>query len=39
VSIDKGQTRMVEMNQHVLTNLDHMIGEIEKDGEGVADAG
>ena len=24
-----GRTRMVEMNTHVLTNLDRMIGEIE----------
>ena len=27
----KGQTRVAEMNQQVLTNLDKMIGEIEKD--------
>jgi integrase len=38
-SKDKGQSRMVEMNQQVLTNLDRMIGEIEKDQEDVADAG
>jgi hypothetical protein len=25
-----GQARMVEMNQQVLTNLDRMIGEVEK---------
>jgi site-specific recombinase XerD/ferredoxin len=31
VSRDKGQDRVVEMNQQVLTNLDRMIGEIEKD--------
>ena len=31
---------MVEMNQQVLTNLDRMITEIEKDNEtGDADAG
>lgn len=28
-----GQTRVAEMNQQVLTNLDKMIGEIEKDEE------
>ena len=40
VSTGKGQTRVAEMNQQVLTNLDRMIGEIEKDREdGVADAG
>ena len=30
VSKRGGQTRMVEMNQQVLTNLDRMIGELEK---------
>jgi integrase len=36
----KGQTRVAEMNQQVLTNLDKMIGEIEKDQESeAADAG
>lgn len=30
VSERKGQTRMVEMNQQVLTNLDRMISEVEK---------
>ena len=35
----KGQTRVVEMNQQVLTNLDDMISEIEKDQEKTADAG
>ncbi|HXZ73457.1 MAG TPA: tyrosine-type recombinase/integrase, partial [Streptosporangiaceae bacterium] len=35
-----GQTRVAEMNQQVLTNLDKMIGEIEKDNEAeVPDAG
>ena len=30
---------MVEMNQHLLTNLERMIGELENsDQEGVADA-
>ena len=39
-SAGKGQTRVTEMNQQVLTNLDKMIGEIEKDEEpGTADAG
>lgn len=33
VSAGKGHTRVVEMNQRVLTNLDRMIGEIEKDTE------
>jgi integrase len=32
-STGKGQTRVAEMNQQVLTNLDKMIGEIEKDEE------
>ena len=36
----KGQTRVAEMNQQVLTNLDKMIGEIENDNETeAADAG
>jgi hypothetical protein len=40
VSASKGQARVVEMNQQVLTNLDRMIAEIEKDNEtGDADAG
>jgi hypothetical protein len=40
VSTGKGQTRVAEMNQQVLTNLDKMIGEIEKDDESeAADAG
>ena len=40
VSIGKGQTRVAEMNQQVLTNLDKMIGEIENDnGPEAADAG
>ena len=30
VSERGGQTRMVEMNQQVLTNLDRMISEVEK---------
>jgi len=30
VSDRGGQTRMVEMNQQVLTNLDRMIGQVEK---------
>jgi ferredoxin len=35
-----GQTRVAEMNQQVLTNLDKMIGEIETDnGSEAADAG
>lgn len=37
----KGQTRVVEMNHQVLTNLDRMITEVEKDeqtGTGVVDA-
>ncbi|MBS4730413.1 hypothetical protein MSM1_19485 [Mycobacterium sp. SM1] len=39
VSTRDGNTRMVEMNQQVLTNLERMIGEIEKDDhEGAADA-
>ena len=32
----RGQTRVTEMNQQVLTNLDKMIGEIEKDNESEA---
>ena len=40
VSAGKGQTRVAEMNQQILTNLDRMIGEIEKDEESeAADAG
>jgi len=40
VSTGKGQTRVAEMNQRVLTNLDRMIGEIEKDEKSeAADAG
>ncbi|WP_433471699.1 tyrosine-type recombinase/integrase [Spirillospora sp. CA-142024] len=40
VSAGKGQTRVAEMNQQVLTNLDRMIGEIEPDEQGEdADAG
>ena len=40
VSTGKGQTRVAEMNQQILTNLDQMIGEIEKDDESeAADAG
>ena len=40
VSTGKGQTRVAEMNQQILTNLDRMIGEIEKDEESeAADAG
>ena len=36
----KGQDRVAEMNQQILTNLDRMIGEIEKDEESeAADAG
>lgn len=40
VSSGKGQTRVAEMNQQVLTSLDRMICEIEKSREGsAADAG
>ena len=40
ISASKGQTRMAEMNQQVLTNLDRMIAEIAKDEESeAADAG
>jgi integrase len=40
VSEGKGQARVAEMNRQVLTNLDRMIGEIEKDEQtGAADAG
>ena len=40
VSTGKGQTRVTEMNQQVLANLDKMIGEIENDEEPEAiDAG
>ncbi|MEU4580459.1 tyrosine-type recombinase/integrase [Nonomuraea sp. NPDC023979] len=38
VSSGKGHTRVAEMNQQVLTNLDRMIGEIEKDEAEEADA-
>ncbi|MGP3921560.1 hypothetical protein [Nonomuraea sp. 10N515B] len=38
VSNGKGQTRVAEMNQQVLANLDRMIGEIEKDEAEEADA-
>ena len=39
VSNRQGQTRMVEMNQQVLTNLERMIGEIENsEQEGAAHA-
>ena len=34
-----GRTRMVEMNTHVLTNLDRTIGEIERDQKDTRDAG
>ena len=34
-----GRTRLVEMNTHVLTNLDHMIDEIEHDQKDARDAG
>ena len=33
------RTRQVEMNTHVLTNLDRMIDEIEHDQDGASDAG
>jgi len=33
VSAGRGQARVAEMNQQILTNLDKMIGEIEKDNE------
>jgi len=33
------RTRQVEMNTHVLTNLDRMIDEIEHDQNGASDAG
>jgi hypothetical protein len=40
VSTAKGHDRMIEMNHHVLANLDRMIGEVEKDQpEDTADAG
>jgi site-specific recombinase XerD len=39
VSNSKGQTRVAEMNQQVLTNLDRMISEIGNDPDEVADAG
>lgn len=39
VSTRQGQTRMVEMNQQVLTNLERMIGEVENsEQEGADDA-
>jgi hypothetical protein len=31
VSTSKGHARVAEMNQQVLTNLDRMISEVEKD--------
>ncbi|MGH3594319.1 MAG: hypothetical protein ACRDRF_25285, partial [Pseudonocardiaceae bacterium] len=34
-----GRSRQVEMNTHVLNNLDRMIGEIEHDQKGASDAG
>jgi hypothetical protein len=34
-----GRTRLIEMNNHVLGNLDRMIGEIEHDQKGASDAG
>jgi integrase len=34
-----GHTRVAEMNEQVLVNLDRMIGEVEKDDAGAADAG
>ena len=34
-----GRNRMIEMNTHVLTNLDRMIGEIEHDQKDARDAG
>src|SRR6266849_993750 len=36
VSAGKGHTRVAEMNQQVLANLDKMIGEIDKDQESEA---
>ncbi len=42
VSAGKGQTRVLEMNRQVLTNLDRMITDLDADGEpgeGIADAG
>ena len=40
VAAGNGQTRVAEMNQQVLTNLDKMIGEMENDnGPEAADAG
>jgi hypothetical protein len=39
VSKSNGQSRVVEMNQQVLTNLERMIGEVEKDEREDADAG
>ena len=39
VSTSKGHTRVVEMNQQVLANLDRMIGELDTDEPGTtADA-
>lgn len=39
VAAGKGQARVAQMNQQVLTNLDKMIGEMEKDEEaGAANA-
>jgi hypothetical protein len=40
ISSNKGPARVVETNQQILTNLDRMIGEVEKDQqEDAADAG
>ncbi len=40
VSEAEGQARVAEMNKQVLTNLDRMITEMERDTtEGAADAG
>jgi hypothetical protein len=39
VSTSKGHTRVVEMNQQVLTNLDRMIGELDTGTEPTTDAG
>jgi ferredoxin len=38
-STSKGHTRVVEMNQQVLTNLDRMIGELDTGAEATTDAG
>jgi hypothetical protein len=40
ISSNKGPARVVETNQQILTNLDRMISEVEKDQqEDAADAG